>query len=153
MEITGLLSKQNGREIYIDNETYFLRKSLAETTKELRPGLVTITFEIVEGGFKMVSEIKPTIPSTEVEKTPAQPSQVPSQNITTADAHVKGAEFVSKAQPRSQKDMDITYSWSFNCAVSDIWDNCNDALVLNTEQKKTRVKELAAWFRNELLSR
>lgn len=147
-----MLSKVTGRELVIDNETYHLRKALAAKYPGLQPGLVTITFE-EEAGFKMVNEIKPTILTTEVEKTPAQPSQAPSTNITTADAHVKGTEFVSKAHPRSQKDLDITYSWSFNCAVSSIWDNCNDALVLNTEQKKARVRDLAAWFRNELLSR
>lgn len=101
----------------------------------------------------MVSELKPTIPTTEVEKTPVQPSQAPSNNITTADAHVKGSEFASKAQPRSQKDMDITYSWSFNVATSDVWANCNDALVLSTEQMKNRIRDLAAWYRSELLGR
>lgn len=152
MEISGLLSKRNGRECVIDNETYFLRKAIASDFPALESGLVTIVFE-EEGGFKMVSDIRPTIPSTEVEKTPAQPLQVPSANITTADGHVKGTEFVSKAQPRSQKDMDITYSWSFNVATSDVWANCNDALVLSTEQMKNRIKDLAAWYRNELLSR
>lgn len=152
MEITGLLSKVTGRELIIDNETYHLRKALVEKYPGLQPGLVTITFE-EEAGFKMVNEIKPTIPTTEVEKTPAQPSQAPSVNMTTADAHVKGSEFVSKAQPRSQKDLDITYSWSFNCATSDVWANCNDALVLSTEQMKNRIRDLAAWYRNELLSR
>lgn len=152
METTGLLSKVTGRELVIDNETYHLRKALIEKYLGLQPGLVTVQFE-VEAGFNMVSDIKPEIPATEVEKTPAQPAQAPSQTMAVADAGARGTEFAAKPQPRSQKDMDITYSWSFNCATEAVWSNCNDALVLSTEQLKTRIRDLAAWYRNELLSR
>lgn len=152
METTGLLSKVTGRELVIDNETYHLRKALVEKYPGLQPGLVTVQFE-VEGGFKMVSDLKPEIPATEVEKTPAQPAQAPSQTMAAADAGAKGTEFAAKAQPRSQKDLDIMYQWSLGQATSPSWGSCNDALVLSTEQLKARIKDLSAWYRNEVLGR
>lgn len=152
MEITGLLSKVDGRNLTIDNETYVLRKAVVEKFAGLQPGLVNVQFE-VEAGFKMVTDIKPEIPATEVEKTPAQPEMAPSATMQTANASAKGAEFVAKPQPRSQKDMDIMTQWSLGQATSPSWGNCNDALVLSTEQLKARIKDLAAWYRNEVLGR
>lgn len=146
-----MLSKVSGRELTIDNEPYMLRKAVVEKFAGLQPGLVKVQFE-VEAGFKMVTDIKPEIPSTEVEKTPAQPQQAPSQAMTTANGAPTGTEFI-KPQPRSQKDMDITYCWSYGQATSDVWANCNDALILSTEQLKIRIRDLAAWYRNELLGR
>lgn len=152
MEYTGLLTQIDGRNLTIDNETYVLRKAAIEKCSLIHVGMVSVQYE-VEAGFKMVSDMKPEIPATEVEKTPAQPQQAPSKTMTAADASVKGAEFVAKPQPRSQKDMDIMTQWSFGQATSQTWTDCNDALVLSTEQMKARIIALAAWYRNQVIDR
>jgi hypothetical protein len=152
MEHTGLLSKIDSRTFVIDNENYYARKAEVEKFKNFQLGLVTVTYE-EDAGYKMIKDLKPEIPVTTVEKTSAQPQQAPSQNMTTADAAVKGTEFVQKTQPRSQKDFDIMYQWSLGQATSPTWSNCNDALVLSTEQMKARIRDLSAWYRNEVLGR
>lgn len=153
MEQSGLLTEIVARNVILDNGTFFLRKS-ADPAKFV--GLVgtrvTVEFE-EDKGFQMVKDIKPEIPVTAVEKTPAQPSMPPSQTMTSADMNAKGAEFVQKAQPRSQKDLDIMFQWSLGQATSPTWANCNDALVLSTEQMKNRIRDLSAWYRNEVLGR
>lgn len=159
MEKTGVFTNLDGRQVTVDMDTFFLRKSALENTTDyeviqsLVGKKVSVT-SVEEKGFNMVQEIKPEIPATAVEKTPAQPLMAASQTMTVANDAAKGVEFTQKpGNNRSQKDMDITYSWSFNCATSDVWANCNDSLVLSTEQMKHRIRDLAAWYRNELLSR
>lgn len=156
MTITGTLSHIDGRKLTIGDTLVVLRKGVDSAKYfEYLMSEVEASYE-EEKGYKMVSEVKPSLPVSKATEVKGPIDQAPSANVPKLVYGIPEAAPAVKADGngnRSQKDIDILTQWSYGQATQVTWANTNDAMALNTEQMKTRIRGLAKWYRDEVLQR
>jgi len=147
MTITGTLEHIDGRKLTIGEDVVVLRKGIepAQYYQHLMSE-VEATYE-EEKGYKMVSEVKPSVPKTKAEETKGPIDQAPSANMPKLQFGIPEAapvEGVSVFGNRTQKDLDIMRQWAIGATLnSKALSECNDALALSTSATIERAKKIA----------